>query len=113
MDPLSRVTPATVDVLNALLGGVTPIWGLLVIKQTGRPAGSVYPILERLEGTGWVTSQWEDDSERTGPRRRLYELTADGAAAATEVVATADSRSRTRAAQVAAAQGGIAVGSLA
>lgn len=110
MVPLSRVTPATVDVLNALLNGEAPVWGLLVVKQTSRPAGSVYPILERLEGSGWVTSAWEDDSERTGPRRRLYELTSDGAAAAREVVATAESRSRAGVARVVAAPNGIAAG---
>lgn len=113
MVPLSRVTPATVDVLNALLNDEAPIWGLLVVRQTGRPAGSVYPILERLEGSGWVTSNWEDDSERTGPRRRLYELTSDGAAAAREVVAAAESRSHARAARVVAASSEIAAGTLA
>lgn len=81
MQPLARVTPATVDVLRVLLDDPS-IWGMLVIKRTGRPAGSVYPILERLESAGWVTSLWEADNERNGPRRRLYELTGDGAEAA-------------------------------
>jgi DNA-binding PadR family transcriptional regulator len=60
---------------------------MLVIKRTARPAGSVYPILERLEGAGWVASIWEPDTERSGPRRRLYELTHDGATAAQAAVA--------------------------
>lgn len=84
MEPLNRLTAATADVLHALVedqeeGGV---WGLRVIKRTGRPAGTVYPILERLEGAGWVSSSWEPSSERRGPRRRHYELTADGRTAA-------------------------------
>ncbi len=87
MEPLSRVTPATIDVLAVLSNSAQPSWGLAVIKQSGRPAGSVYPILERLESAGWVTSKWEEDASRSGPRRRYYELTSDGAAAARSAVA--------------------------
>jgi DNA-binding MarR family transcriptional regulator len=86
MQPLSRITPATVDVLTVLDAGSGPTWGLAVIKASGRPAGSVYPILERLEQSGWVTSAWEDDPHRTGPRRRFYELTDDGTTAARAVI---------------------------
>jgi DNA-binding PadR family transcriptional regulator len=85
MTPLSRITPATVDVLVCLLADEST-WGLQVIKLTQRPAGSVYPILERLERAGWVESEWEDAPERPGPRRRLYRLTADGAVAARRTV---------------------------
>lgn len=87
MDPLARVTPATVDVLRVLEESPDPCWGLLVIKSSGRPAGTVYPILERLESLGWVTSSWEADDSRSGPRRRYYELTEGGAAAAGETIA--------------------------
>jgi len=87
MEPLSRLTPATLDVLAALLGEPERIWGLRIVGLTSRPAGSVYPILERLERAGWVDSAWEDDPGRSGPRRRLYRLTADGAEAARAAVA--------------------------
>ncbi|MCS5723899.1 PadR family transcriptional regulator, partial [Herbiconiux sp. CPCC 203406] len=93
MKPLARVTPATVDVLRVLLEE-DGIWGMLVIKLTARPAGSVYPILERLERAGWVASTWEPDTERSGPRRRLYELTHDGASAAQAAVARFDEARR-------------------
>jgi DNA-binding MarR family transcriptional regulator len=86
MTPLSRLTPATLDVLTALLGE-PGIWGLKIVGVTSRPAGSVYPILERLERAGWVESEWEDDPVRSGPRRRLYRLTADGVDAARAAVA--------------------------
>ena len=86
MEPLSRVTAATVEVLECLLAADST-WGLQVIKLTQRPAGSVYPILERLERSGWVESTWEDAPERSGPRRRLYSLTGDGAVAAGRLVA--------------------------
>lgn len=87
MEPLSRITPATIDVLAVLTSSSEPTWGLLVIKSSGRPAGTVYPILERLERSGWLTSAWEEDDSRVGPRRRLYELTSDGAIAARSAVA--------------------------
>ncbi|MEU7480845.1 PadR family transcriptional regulator [Lentzea sp. NPDC042327] len=87
MEPLRRIGKATVDVLEVLLGASGPRWGLEIIKLTGRPSGSVYPLLDRLERAGWVTSSWEDDDTRKGPRRRMYVLTPDGAAEARRVVA--------------------------
>jgi PadR family transcriptional regulator PadR len=86
MEPLSRVTEATVAVLEILSQSTEPCWGLLIIKASGKPAGSVYPILDRLESSGWVTSSWEDDPTRTGPRRRYYELTEGGATAAAAAI---------------------------
>lgn len=76
------MTASTVDVLKVLLDGAEPIWGLQVIKKTGRLPGTVYPILERLERQGWVSSSWEEDAERSGPRRRLYKFTDGGRLAA-------------------------------
>lgn len=97
MDPIRRVTAPTLDVLDALLTADGPTWGLLVIKATGRQAGTVYPILERLEQLGWIRSSWDDDAERSGPRRRLYEFTADGVVAARGLV---DARTATARAAV-------------
>ncbi len=87
MEPLTRLTPATGDVLSVLLADPAPVWGLAVVKASNRPAGSVYPILERLERLGWVSSEWDTDDARTGPRRRYYTLTADGRVAAIAAVA--------------------------
>lgn len=98
MEPIRRVTAPTLDVLDALLSTDGPTWGLLVIKATGRQAGTVYPILERLERQGWIRSSWDDDADRPGPRRRLYEFTADGVEAARELLdarqASADAAAR-------------------
>lgn len=94
MELLLRVTPATIDVLRVLDGSTDPCWGLLVIKLCGRPAGSVYPILERLESLGWVTSSWEVDEERSGPRRRYYSLTEEGAGAASAAIRRFEAGSR-------------------
>ncbi|CAG7609451.1 PadR family transcriptional regulator [Leucobacter soli] len=94
MEPLARITPATADVLAALFELDEPTWGLQLVKRTGRPAGSVYPILERLERLGWAESEWEEDPGRSGPRRRLYRLTDGGAAAVPAALAHARARRR-------------------
>jgi PadR family transcriptional regulator PadR len=45
--------------------------------------GTLYKALSRLEEFGLLTSQWEDAAAAEGrPRRRLYELTGQGAHAA-------------------------------
>lgn len=97
MEQLSRITPATADTLAALMAAGEATWGLQLIKNTGRPAGSIYPILDRLENLGWVTSEWEEDSDRKGPRRRLYQLTVEGAKAAPDVIHSAKMRQRKKA----------------
>ena len=43
--------------------------------------GTLYKALSRLEAFGLLTSRWEDAAEAAEgrPRRRLYELTGEGA----------------------------------
>jgi PadR family transcriptional regulator len=80
---LSRVTPATLDVLEALMGPDEELYGLKIAQKAGRKTGSVYPILARLEEVGWVESFWErEERSERGPRRRFYQLSPDGLAAA-------------------------------
>jgi len=67
-----------VDVLGALLDADEAVWGLNVSVATGRPTGTVYPLLVRLEQAALVTSDWEAANDRPGPRRRLYALTPEG-----------------------------------
>jgi PadR family transcriptional regulator PadR len=73
-----RRTPAMVDVLGCLLGAEEAIWGLNISAATGRPTGTVYPLLVRLEQASLVASDWEAANDRPGPRRRLYALTPAG-----------------------------------
>jgi DNA-binding PadR family transcriptional regulator len=103
MEPLSRITPATLDVLGCLLEATGPTWGLMIIKRSGRPAGTIYPVLDRLERLGWVTSEWDDAADRSGPRRRLYRLTAEGATTARQTVAVQAAKAVGRAARVSGA----------
>ncbi len=42
------------------------------------PDGTVYPALQRLEHDGLITSHWDTSAPR---RRRVYEITPDGATA--------------------------------
>lgn len=57
--------------------------GLRIAQYAGRKAGSVYPILARLEEAGWVESSWEREKrDERGPRRRFYRFSPDGLAAA-------------------------------
>jgi len=86
--PSFRVTDATLDVLEVLLHGGAELYGLKIAKSAGMPTGSVFPILARLEGCGWVSSEWEaGDPAARGPRRRFYQLSPDGIVQAGELLA--------------------------
>lgn len=87
MEKLNRLTTPTVVVLKVLAASDSPIWGLAIAKSAGLPTGTVYPILARLESLGWVNSYWEEDSERSGPRRKFYSLTAEAALETKSLVA--------------------------
>ncbi|WP_350309844.1 helix-turn-helix transcriptional regulator [Arthrobacter sp. fls2-241-R2A-172] len=91
MENLGRVTPATALVLDALLSAES-VWGLQIVKDTGKKPGTVYPILERLEAAGWVQGEWETTEERKGPRRRYYRLLADARPLAQSFVRTQKSK---------------------
>jgi len=81
-----RRTPALRDVVRCLAEAEAEVWGLLIAARSGRPTGTVYPLLERLEREGFVRSRWEADGARSGARRRLYTLTVQGAAWAIDQV---------------------------
>lgn len=83
MEPLSRVTAATLDVLSVLADTDHDLHGFAIAQQTHRPTGSIYPILSRLENAGWLDSYWETQNPQEGlPRRRFYRLQPDGLRAA-------------------------------
>lgn len=81
------MTPATLDVFEALLVGRREMHGFAIAQEADRPTGSVYPILARMERVGWVDSRWEaEHPERGKPRRRFYQLNPTGLAACRRIV---------------------------
>src|SRR5215470_20294640 len=87
MDRLSRITPATLDVLEVLLDDQTEHYGLAIARKAGLATGSTFPILARLERIGWASSCWEEtDADSRGPRRRFYQLTSEGMAGARALI---------------------------
>ena len=84
--PIQRVTETTINVIGCLLEATEPVWGLELVRRSGLKTGTVYPILDRLETDGWVSSVWEESNERSGPRRRLYVLTDEGLGSAPQLV---------------------------
>jgi PadR family transcriptional regulator len=81
-----RVTAPLLDVLEVFLQAHREgqqLHGWAILKATGRAGPTIYGILDRLEDADWVTGQWEDQpADANTPRRRLYQLTPTGAAAA-------------------------------
>ena len=64
--------------------------------------GTLYKALGRLEGFGLLTSRWEDAAAAEGrPRRRLYELTKQGAQVAAQARADKADQSPGRSPRVA------------
>ena len=77
-----RLTHTTVKVLEAFFSKPTVgLSGADIAKETRLVAGTLYPILNRLERVGWLKSKWEDidPSVEGRPRRKFYTLSAQGA----------------------------------
>lgn len=89
IDPV-RPTAAVAKVLAAFLEDpAVDRYGLDLMRASGHPSGTLYPILTRLQRAGWIEAEWEEvDPVAAGrPARRYYRLTPDGAAAARDEIA--------------------------
>lgn len=64
-------------VLLALLSGAGNLSGYPISRTAQVRAGTLYPLLARLEKRGWVTSEWEVRTDGRLPRR-FYSLTSEG-----------------------------------
>jgi PadR family transcriptional regulator, regulatory protein PadR len=93
---IGRLTAPLVKLLRVLLADPTSkYWGFEIMKRTGLASGTVYPLLARLEGMGWLESGWDDEPAISGrPRRRYYKLTGSGIASARVALAEANSKKR-------------------
>lgn len=83
-----RMTQITALVMRAVAAGHGH--GFDVMEACGLPSGTAYPALRRLEKAGHLRSRWEsaEVAHAEGrPRRRTYELTAEGRRALPEAEA--------------------------
>ena len=86
-----RMTKPTLRIA-AYLQGIkqSPTWGLQICAATNLGSGSVYSVLDRFEGYGWVESYWEEDNNRRGARRRLYKVTTLGKTSLDQLIADSE-----------------------
>ena len=83
-----RMTYPTAIVLHAVAQGVSH--GFDIIDASGLRAGTVYPILRRLEDAKFLTSSWERATAARAegrPPRRNYLITAVGKRALADALA--------------------------
>jgi len=59
-------------------------YGLALSKQTGLKSGTLYPLLTRLAGQGFLEAAWERSEHPGRPPRKAYRLTALGRTLARE-----------------------------
>jgi len=80
-----RMTLAVARVLSVLLDDVSQTrYGYDLMRETGYPSGTLYPILARLQRAGWLlkTTEQVEPSQAGRPARSMYMLTGDGIEAA-------------------------------
>jgi len=76
-----RMSGPTLRVLKLFLDDPRrAVAGSEISKTTKVGSGTLYPLLIRLEGAGWLSSSWEaiDPAVERRPRRRYYSITALG-----------------------------------
>ena len=86
-----KLTVPVARVLAAFLADpAAERYGLDLMKATGLPSGTLYPVLVRLRQAGWVEARWEqlDASAAGRPARRYYRLSSEGTARAAAELAT-------------------------
>lgn len=85
----TQLSPQTVAVLSALARAHQDWrYGYDLSRETGLKSGTLYPILIRLEGAGWLEAEWEAEPTPGKPRRHLYRLSPEGHRAAQQAVAS-------------------------
>jgi len=52
--------------------------GYDLVRMADVKSGTLYPLLIRLEGQGFLEAQWQQPVERGRPPRHAYRLTAQG-----------------------------------
>jgi len=82
--PLHELSTAEEEILLVLMG-IEKLYGLqirdaLIENQATIPAGSLYPLLYKLEDRKLIQSEWGEDQpgERGNSRRKYYTITQQG-----------------------------------
>jgi PadR family transcriptional regulator PadR len=73
-----ELTPKMADVIKVFLEDPSePRYGMELMRTTGQPSGTLYPILAKFERHGWLTLGKEDIDPRVEgrPARRFYRIT--------------------------------------
>lgn len=74
-----KLTGPLERVLRAFLADpAAPRYGYDLMKASGLPSGTLYPMLSRLQEQGLVSSAWEPAEPGGRPPRRYYRLTDEG-----------------------------------
>ena len=89
---MAPLLPGTLEMLILRTLAVERMHGYAIAQHIARVSkdvlqvekGSLYPALERLQRSGWVTSKWAQSP--TGRRARYYSITASGRRALGEEV---------------------------
>jgi len=66
-------------------------YGYELMKATGLPSGTLYPILMRLSDRGLLTAQWRPAADVGRPSRQVYRLTKSGLQYAIDALANMQS----------------------
>jgi PadR family transcriptional regulator PadR len=94
---MRRPSAQTLQVLQVLLDAAeNETYGFAIVKSTGLPSGTIYPILRRLEEEDLVTTNIEviDPTARRPRHRVFYALNAEGERLAREAIHTNAARLR-------------------
>jgi PadR family transcriptional regulator, regulatory protein PadR len=74
-----RFSRQTLAILEALLARPSQWhYGYAISRQTSIPSGTLYPILMRLDKSGWLETRWENSVPQGRPPRHLYRLSGNG-----------------------------------
>jgi PadR family transcriptional regulator PadR len=92
------MTSTTLAVLGAFLdaGENGQLYGLQIMKSTHIASGTLYPVLDRLEDSGWIRGEWGAPEVPGRPARRYYTLTGVGVTQASRVVSAQRQTRRNR-----------------